>query len=190
MQYFNNIRRIIAVLVIAAATYLTVVIALKVHQVKEPSDILSALPKNIDLSLQKVRYTNTKDGSLQWDLVASKVDYYNEPGVIRFTGPEMIFSGRGAAATYTLKAETADYYKNSGNVKLAGNVTAATGAGMKFTAGNVEYIAKKAMITTNDHVKLTDGNFSVEGSGMEIMVHEKRLTVKRNIHAVVGNWKR
>lgn len=190
MHYFNNIRRIIAFIVIAAATYLTVVIALKVHQVKEPSDILAALPKNIDLSLQKVRYTNTKDGTPQWDLVANKVDYYNDPGIIRFTAPEMVFNRSGSAGNYTLKADTADYYKNSGNVKLVGNITASTASGMKFTTGHVEYSAERALISTNDHVKLTDGNFTVEGNGMEIMVNDKRLKVSRNVTAIIGRRKK
>lgn len=190
MHYFNNIRRIIAFLVIAAATYLTVAIALKVHKVKEPSDILAALPKNIDLSLQKVRYTNTKDGTTQWDLVASKVDYYNNPGIIRFTAPEMVFKSSGSAGKYTLTADKADYNKNSGDVKMVGNITASTASGMKFTTGHVEYSAKTALISTNDHVKLTDGNFSVEGNGMEIMINNKKLKVSRNVTAIIGSRKK
>ncbi len=190
MHYFNNIRRIIAILVIAAATYLTVVIALKVHQVKEPKDILAALPKNIDLSLQKVRYSNTKNGTLQWNLVANKVDYYNDQGIIRFSAPEMVFNGGGSNGAYTLKADTADYCKNSGDVKMIGNITASTASGLKITTGYVDYNAKKALISTNDHVRLTDGNFSVEGNGVEIMVNDKRLKVSRNVTAILGNRKK
>lgn len=185
MRNSNKIRRVLAVTVIVAATYIVVVIALKFHRVKDPADILADLPKNIDLSLKKVHYTNTKDGALQWDLVARKVDYYNDRGVIRFSEPEMIMFGKGGSGNYILKADSADYYKDSGDVKLAGNVTATTEKGMKFTTGHIEYRESRSLVTTTDRVRLVDGNLSVEGTGMELRVDTRKLRVLHNVTAVV-----
>lgn len=185
MQNFNKIRRVLAFAVIAASTYLTVAIAVKFHRVKDPADILADLPKNIDLSLKKVHYTNTKDGVLLWDLVASKVDYYNDPGVARFTDAEMVMFGKGGAEKYTLKADSADWHKKTGNVKLTGNVEATSGSGMKFTTGHLEYHAAKSLVSTPDRVRLVDGNLSVEGTGMEMQVDARRVKVLHNVTAVV-----
>lgn len=185
MQNFNKIRRVLALAVIAAAAYIMVAIAVKFHRVKDPGDLLADLPKNIDLSLKKVHYTNTKDGTLQWDLVARKVDYYNNPGIIRFSEAEMLMIGKGGSGKYTLKANTADYHKDTGDVKLVGNVTASSESGMKFTTGHVEYYAARSLISTSDRVKLVDGNLSVEGTGMEMQVDTKRLRVLHNVTAVV-----
>lgn len=185
MQNSNKIRRVLAVTVIAAAAYLVVVIALKFHRVKDPADILADLPKNIDLSLKKVHFTNTKEGVLQWDLVARKVDYYNDRGVIRFSEPEMMMFGRGGSGKYTLKADTADYHKDSKDVRLAGNVTATTESGMKFTTGHIEYRESRSLVSTPDRVKLVDGNLSVEGTGMELRVDTRKLRILHNVTAVV-----
>jgi len=185
MQNSNKIRRVLAIAVLAAATYILVAIAMKFHRVKDPTDLLADLPKNIDLSLKKVHYTNTKDGTLQWDLVARKVDYYNDPGIIRFSEAEMLMVGKGSSGKYTLKADTADYHKDSGDVKLVGNVTATNDSGMKFTTGHVEYHAARSLISTSDQVRLVDGNLSVEGTGMEMQVDAKRLRVLHNVTAVV-----
>jgi LPS export ABC transporter protein LptC len=190
MQNFNKIRRILAFFVLAAATYLMVVIVLKFHRVKESDTILANLPKNIDLSLQKVHHTNTKDGTLQWDLVAQKVDYYNDTGIVRFTRPEMALNDGAKKGKYTLKADTADYYKKTGDVKLKGNVTASTETGMKFSAGHIDYVAARSLITTDDRVRLEDGRLSVQGAGLEIRVDAKKLRVLHDVNAVIGTRKK
>jgi LPS export ABC transporter protein LptC len=190
MHNLNNIRRILAFLVVAAAAYVTGVIALKVHRVKGPSDILSDLPKNIDLSLRKVRYTNTKDGTLQWDLVAKKVDYYNDSGIIRFTGAEMMFSGKGKTGGFKLTADTADYRKKTGDVRLFGHVTASAESGLNFSTGYIEYLADKKIISTRDRVKLFDGNFALDGSGMEVHLPTKMIRISSNVTATVGARKK
>jgi LPS export ABC transporter protein LptC len=190
MQNFNKIRRILAFLVVAAATYLMVVIVLKFHRVKEADTILADLPKNIDLSLQKVHHTNTKDGTLQWDLIARKVDYYNDTGTVRFTGAEMVLNGGGKNGTYTLRADTADYHKKTGDVRLEGNVSVSSESGMKFSAGHLDYVASRSLISTDDRVRIEDGTLSVEGSGMEIRVDAKKMRLLHDVNAVIGTRKK
>ncbi|HOP40814.1 MAG TPA: LPS export ABC transporter periplasmic protein LptC [Geobacteraceae bacterium] len=189
MQKFNKIKQVLAVVVIAAASYLAVVIAVKYHRLKAPTDILSDLPKNIDLSLQKVHYTSTKEGTMQWDLHASKVDYYNKSGVIRFSKPEMVLFGKGNAGTYALKGDTADYHKDSGDVQLVGNVSANNKSGMTFFTDHLEYSAARALIATDDRVRLEDAFLSVEGTGMELNLNTRKVRVLRNVTAVVNTRK-
>lgn len=189
MQKFNKIKQVLAIIVIAAASYLAVVIAVKYHRLKGPTDVLSDLPKNIDLSLQKVHYTSTKEGLLQWDLVANKVDYYNNSGVIRFTNPEIVLFGKGESGTYTLKGDTADYHKESGDVQLVGNVTANNESGMTFVTGHLEYSAARALVVTDDQVRLEDASLSVEGTGMELNLNTRKVRVLRNVTAVVKSRK-
>ncbi|MDD2320169.1 MAG: LPS export ABC transporter periplasmic protein LptC [Geobacteraceae bacterium] len=190
MQKFNKIKQVLAVVVIVAASYLMVVIALKYHRLKGPADMLSDLPKNIDLSLQKVHYTNTKDGVLQWDLLARKVDYYNDSGVIRFAQPEMVLFSKGGSENYTLKADTADYHKKSGDVMLVGNITATSESGMTFSTGHLDYNSSRSLVSTDDHVRLEDTSLSVEGTGMELRVDSRNVRVLHNVTAVITTRKK
>ncbi len=190
MQKFNKIKQVLALVVIAAAAYLTVVIAVKYHRLKGPVDILSDLPKNIDLSLQKVHYTNTKDGVLQWDLLARKVDYYNDSGIIRFSQAEMVLFGKGGSGKYTLVAGTADYLKKTGDVKLVGNVSANNEAGLTFTTGHLEYSASRSLVSTDDKVRLEDASMIVEGTGMELRLDSRKLKVLHNVTAVIQTRKK
>jgi LPS export ABC transporter protein LptC len=190
MHKFNKIKQVLAFVVIAAASYLTVVIALKYHRLKSPAEMLSDLPKNIDLSLQKVHYTNTKDGVLQWDLLARKVDYYNNSGVIKFSQPEMVLFGKGGSGKYTLLADTADYHKKSGDVKLVGNITAANESGLTFSTGHLDYSASRSLVSTNDRVRLADTSMTVEGTGMELRLDTRKLRVLHNVTAVIQTRKK
>jgi len=190
MQKFNKIKQVLAFVVIAAASYLTVVIALKYHRLKSPAEMLSDLPKNIDLSMQKVHYTNTKDGILQWDLLARKVDYYNSTGVIKFSQPEMVLFGKGGSGKYTLLADTADYHKKSGDVKLVGNVKASNESGMTFSTGHLDYFASRSLVSTDDRVHLEDISLTVDGTGMELKLDTKKLRVLHNVTAVIRTRKK
>jgi len=171
--------------VLAAAVYLLVVIALKFHRVKTPESILSELPGNIDVSLRRIHHTNTKDGVLQWELVANKVDYYNDTGIARFTDAEMALNSGERKGKYTLKSDIADYHKKTGDVKLKGNVSATGETGIKFTTGHLDYIADRSLISTNDRVRIEDGKLLVRGVGMELRVNEKKVRILRDVNAVI-----
>jgi LPS export ABC transporter protein LptC len=190
MQKYNKIKQVLAFVVIAVASYLTVVIAVKYHRLKSPADMLSDLPENIDLSLQKVHYTNTKDGVLQWDLLARKVDYYNNSGVIRFSQAEMVLFGKGGSGKYTLVADTADYHKKSGDVELVGNITSTNESGMTFSTGHLDYSASRSLVTTDDPVRLEDTTLTVEGRGMELRLDTRKLRVLHNVTAVIRTRKK
>jgi len=190
MQKFNKIKQILAFVVIAAASCLTVAIVVKYHRLKSPAEMLSDLPKNIDLSLQKVHYTNTKDGVLQWDLLAHKVDYYNNSGVIKFTQAEMVLFAKGDSGKYALVADTADYHKKSGDVKLVGNITATNESGMTFSTGHLDYFASRSLVSTDDRVRLEDASLTVEGTGMELSLNTRKLRVLHNVTAVIRTRKK
>lgn len=190
MQKFNKIKQVLAIAVIAAAAYLTVAIAVKYHRLKSPANILSALPKNIDLSLEKVHYTNTKDGTLQWDLLAQKVDYFNDSGIIRFTKVEMKIFGSGGSGKYTLLADSADYQKKTGDVKLTGTITATNAAGMTFSADHLLYDSSRSLVSTDDQVRLSDASLSVAGRGLELRLDSKKLRVLHNVTAVIQTRKK
>jgi LPS export ABC transporter protein LptC len=167
-----------------------VVIAVKYHRLKEPADLLSDLPKNIDVSLQKVHYTNTKDGVLQWDLLAHKVDYFNDSKIIRFTQAEMVLFGSGGSEKYTLVAGSADYHKDSEDVKLVGNIKASNEAGLTFSTGHLEYSAAQSLVSTDDKVRLADASMVVEGTGMELRLNTRSLKVLHNVTAVIQTRKK
>ncbi|HKZ17744.1 MAG TPA: LPS export ABC transporter periplasmic protein LptC, partial [Geobacteraceae bacterium] len=174
----NKIKLLLALSVILAGVGLTVTIILKTHQSTGPVQILKQLPKNVDISLQKIHYTDTKDGQKRWDLIAEKVEYDKIRDLTLFSAIRMeIFSRGKGDGKLTLRAEKAIYDNKTGDVEAEGNVTVVNEAGMKFETERLRYESSSSKIDTRDFVKITDGKLTVEGTEMVFMLKEKSVRI-------------
>lgn len=182
----NKIKQLLALCIILIGTWLAVAIALKIHQPKGPVELLKKLPKNIDLSLQKIHYSEIKNGGKRWDLLADKVDYDKSKDYTSFKKINMVIFGKEKDGTVTLAADSANYHNKTGDVELIGNVSAGNDSGMKFTTGHIRYISSRSLVQTDDHVAYTYGNLVVEGTGLELMLKTKRVRVLKNVTANIG----
>ncbi len=183
----NKIKLILALCIVSAGIWLTTVIVLKTNRSKGPVEILKQLPRNIDISLQKIHYTDVKDGEKRWTLVAEKVEYDRDRNYTYFRNVKMdIFSRGGSENKITLTADNAAYHNKTEDVEVEGNVTAVNNAGMRFETGRLFYESSRSMISTKDHVKFTDGKLAVEGTGMELMIKAKKVRILNNVTALIG----
>jgi LPS export ABC transporter protein LptC len=179
----SKIRHLLALVIIVATLALAAVIALKVWRGMRSGPVLPSLPKNIDVSLQKIHYTETKSGVKKWDLLADKAEYDKTGDVVRMSGIRLDVALAGKSGNINLTSARADYFTGTRNVVLTGNVVAKSASGMEFTTGRVEYVAAGSMLRSADRVKFTDGNLTVEGVGMEFMVDTKRLKIMQQVNA-------
>jgi LPS export ABC transporter protein LptC len=185
MLKLNNIRRFLAFSIVMAVVSVTVAIALKVHRGKIPAETLSRLPGTIDVAMQKIHYTETRNGLKKWDLLADQAAYDKEREVVHLTGVRLLVAAGGKMGDITLTADRADYDSRSKDVKLVGNVEAKSVSGLKFTTTSVTYLAERSMIKTADRVMLSDGQLTVDGVGMELMTATKDLRIMKDVTATV-----
>jgi LPS export ABC transporter protein LptC len=146
---------------------------------------LPSLPKNIDVSLQKIHYTETKGGLKKWDLVADKAEYDKAKDVIRLTVIRLVLAGTGKEGDVVLTADRGAFHTATKDVDLSGNVVARSASGMVFTTGQAAYASARSMVHTADRVKFTDGNLTVEGRGMEFNVETKKMKLEQDVTANV-----
>ena len=86
------IRNVMAAFIVALAIILAVVIFRGVEEskmVEEPSE--PAPQTKVDVTLQKVRYTETSEGVRKWTLVADGVEYWREKEMSRLENVEITF---------------------------------------------------------------------------------------------------
>jgi LPS export ABC transporter protein LptC len=182
----NKIKQLLALCIILAGAWLTVVIVLKTHQPKGPVEYLKALPKNVDLSLQKIHYSEIKNGEKRWELLADKVDYDKNREFTYFKKINMVIFDKGKGGHLTVTADNANYHNKSGDVELSGNVAAGNDTGMKFTTGHILFVSSRSLVTTNDRVAFADGRFVVNGVGLELMLKTKNVRILKNVTANIG----
>jgi len=183
MIKLSKIRQLLALVIIAAVLALAAAIALKAYRGMRSGPALPSLPKNIDISLQKIHYTETKGGVKKWDLLADKAEYDKAGEIVRLTGIRLEVALAGKTGGVVLTSERADYHSRTRDVELIGNVVAKSESGMQFTTGRIAYIAARSMLKTADRVKFSDVNLAVEGIGMEFMVDTKLIKIMQQVTA-------
>lgn len=184
-QKLNKIKRLLAVAIVVASVSLAAVIAMKLRGGHGPEEMLVGLPKNIDISLHNIHYTETKNGVKQWDLVAQQADYDRSGNATHLKSIKMILFGGKKCDDITLTADRALFNNTTKDVKLTGHVLARSAAGLRFTTGRADYLAAHSMISTDDHVQLVDGRLTVEGVGMELLLKPKTAKVLNKVTATV-----
>lgn len=179
----GKIRQILALVIVTATLALAGAIALKAYRAMKSVNLIPNLPKNIDVSLQKIHYSETKGGIKKWDLVADKADYDKGNDIILLEKIRLVVLSATDSGDITLTADRADYLSKSKNIKLQGNVVAKSASGMVFTTGHADYAAAKSMIHTTDRVKFVDKGLTIEGRGMECMTESKKIKVLQDVTA-------
>lgn len=185
MLKLNKIRQLLALTIVLAGIWLVVAIAFKVYREKRPAGLLPRLPGNIDVSLQKIHYTETKNGVKKWDLLADRAEYDKGREKTRLTGVRLTVAGDRTTGDILLSAAGADYHNKTKDVSLFGNVVAKSATGMEFATERADYIAARSMIRTAARVRFTDGNLTVEGVGMEFMTGSRGVKILRDVTATV-----
>jgi len=179
----GKIRQILAIAIIAAVLAIAGAIALKAYRGMRSGPVLPSLPKNIDVSLQKIHYTETKDGVKKWDLVADKAEFDKVGDVIRLTGIRLEVAVGGKTGDIVLTSDRGDYFTKSKNVDLSGNVAAKSATGMEFTTARASYLSDRSLIRTADPVRFSDQSMKVQGTGMEFHVETKMLKILKDVTA-------
>ncbi len=179
----GKIRQILAIVIIVATLAVAGAIAMKAYRGMRGGSILPSLPKNIDVSLQKIHYTETKGGVKKWDLVAEKGEYDKVKEVVLLTGIRLDVAGAGKMGEIILTADRGYYHPKGKNVDLIGNIVAKTASGMSFTTGQATYLDARSMIHSPGRVKFTDGSLTVEGRGMEFLVETKKMKIMNEVTA-------
>src|SRR4051812_13689621 len=112
----NKIRQLLASAVILAGVALGITIAVKMYREKVPAPLSAGRFPAADASLEKIHYTETKQGKKCWDLVADTANYTKERDVTRLSGVRFVVAGNGETGDITVVADRANYHNTSGDV--------------------------------------------------------------------------
>ena len=190
MAKTNKIRHIIASVIVLATFYVVVSLVLKLGAGGKNKEGLPALPRNVEISLSRIHYTETKNGIKQWDLFAEKGEYDKGRDVTRLIGVRLVLHEKGKSGDITLVSDQAHYFNASKDVALTGNVVAKSVSGMEFSTGRASYQSNRSVVVTDDRVRFTDGGLSVTGTGMELSVKTRQVRILRDVTATVAPRKR
>jgi LPS export ABC transporter protein LptC len=184
MYKLNNIRRLLVILASLTALFVVATIAFRMHQGGAPALKVPKLPLQVDVSLQRVHYTETKQGVKRWDLSADRAEYNKASDSTTLSGVRLIVTGKGATGDLQVTADHADYHNGTRDVLLSGNVHGQSGSGIDFTTSRVTYVAARSQLETKEPVRFVDSGLLLEGVGMEFQTQTRKFKLLKDVSAV------
>nr|NIQ97029.1 LPS export ABC transporter periplasmic protein LptC [Desulfuromonadales bacterium]NIR33037.1 LPS export ABC transporter periplasmic protein LptC [Desulfuromonadales bacterium]NIS43056.1 LPS export ABC transporter periplasmic protein LptC [Desulfuromonadales bacterium] len=161
------IRNALAVLIVAGAVALAFSVFRGVDENRRGEPIQEPEPPpESDVSLKKVRYTETSEGKRKWTLVADGVEYWRDSETSRLENIEITFYRRESGGDVLLTARKGKFHLDSREVELWDDVELQTGDGMTFRSERAFYSEQSRRISSPGKVHLASAGFDVDAVGM------------------------
>lgn len=184
MNKFNNIKRFLGLVAIVASLLVVGTILLRMDHGMVPKLPVRKLPLQVDISLQKFHYTETKQGVKRWDLAAEKAEYNKKKDLTSLATVRLTVAGAAKFGDLVITADRALYHNGTRDVVLSGNVTGVSSKGLRFSASNLSYLASRSLLVSEERVRFSDGGNELEGVGMEFQTQTRRFKLKKDVSAV------
>ena len=185
MRNMNKFRQILAAVIIVTIAVLAWTLYLKLPELRKKAVSVSRLPHNIDISIRTVTYSETRDGVRKWVLEAQQADVAQKDNQIYLSNPRFVVYLQRQPGTVTLTAGRAVYELKSRDVTLTGKVVATSDAGMSVETEEVCYHAGRSLLSSDDHVRISHRNATVEGDGLEMHTVNGTVKILRNVRATL-----
>lgn len=179
-----NVRNLLALAILALAGTLTITVVRNFHGAA-PEEILESLPRNVDLSLQQINYTETREGRRCWTLVADSAAHNVGDGVTRIENIHMTFYDE-EMGDVTLAAESGEMKSSSRDVTVRGDVVVKSPQGYALYTEQLQYLETERLIRTDDPVRLVSEKMDVTGVGMRLDVQGRTMTLLSNVEALLA----
>lgn len=188
-----NVRSLLAVLILVLAGALTITVV-RNFQVAGPEEVIEALPRNVDLSLKEISYTETSDGVRRWTLVADSAAHGMTEGVTRIENIRMTFYDRQGVEDVTLTARSGSFHVDNREVEVHGDVVVKSPRGFSLYTEHLGYRESDRVIRTSDPVRMVSARMELTGKGMRLNVVDHTLellsAVRARINGTAGNGKK
>jgi LPS export ABC transporter protein LptC len=133
-----------------------------------------------DLKLDRVHYTETRDGVKEWELEATSAQYFKEESTILFDKVKATFFGKEGQA-YTLVGEKGKFNTQTKAMELFDGIQLESSDGYQMRTRSLKYEAGKRELRTADAVEIDGPQLRVEGIGLIVDLDGQRLQVLRQV---------
>ena len=184
MKFRFNLRNLLAAAILVFASIL-VVMTLRNFQGGGPEEILETLPRQADLSLQKIHYTETRDGVRHWTLVADSAAHSVGEGATRLENVRVTFYGAEGVGDVVMTARRGEFNSDRGEVEAIGDVVIQSPQGYAIHTERLQYRQQERLIRTEEPVRLESRTMQVTGRGMRFNIDDRKLTLLSTVTALI-----
>ena len=153
-----------------------------------PEKLVEALPEHVDVALDNVDYTETRDDKRFWRLQADSVAHQAQRQEALLENVRMVFFDQGEFGDIYLTARTGKWFSKSGNIELVGDVVVKSDQGQELYCQQLFYDNQAELITTETAVRLVAKDMETRGKGMQVLLAQRRMVILDQVQTRLNNW--
>jgi LPS export ABC transporter protein LptC len=138
-----------------------------------------------DLKLDRVHYTETREGVKEWELEATSAQYFKEENTILFDKVKATFFGKEGQA-YILVGEKGRFNTTTKAMELFDGIKLESSDGYQMRTRSLKYQAGKREFRTSDAVEIKGPQIRVEGIGLIVDLDRQRMKVLRRVTTILS----
>ena len=144
-----------------------------------------------DLKLDRVHYTETREGMKEWELEAVSAVYYQEKETIVLEKVRGTFYGKNEES-YTLVGERGKFNTQTKVIEVFDGVKIDSSHGYHMRTQSLQYRAEQRELTTSDPVEIKGPDMQVEGVGMVVELNRECLRIMGGVTTTLSSmdWKK
>jgi LPS export ABC transporter protein LptC len=178
MSKYKIILYTLLILIVAG----TVIGVMGYHRLKkEPEVLISMLPKNADLTLNRIHHVATRDGVREWSLDAASAQYQKAENRTLFKEIDATFyleDGR----TAHLSSEEGILLTDSKNIEVWGRVVLRSGP-YELSTEKLRYEHGKRRIWTEAPIAVKGQRMTIKGDGMSFDLETEKVVIEGRVEA-------
>jgi len=144
-----------------------------------------------DLRLDRVHYTETREGVKEWELEATSAVYRKEGDTMVLEKIRATFYGKNQEI-YHLVGEKGKFNTQTKVIEVYDGVTIDSDDGYHMRTRSLKYQADQKELHTSDPVELEGPSMLVEGVGMVVDLNRERVKILRDVTTTLLSldWKK
>jgi LPS export ABC transporter protein LptC len=191
MRRSITLRSLVGVIVLGSLGLVGVL----VWQTMTPSSMEKAPPAqpdaSADLKLDRVHYTETREGVKEWELEATSAVYRKEGDTVILERIRATFYGKNQES-YHLVGEKGKFNTQTKVIEVYDGVRIDSSNGYHMQTRSLKYQADQKELRTSDPVEMEGPSIRVEGIGMVVELNHERVKILQGVTTTLSSleWNR
>ncbi len=137
-----------------------------------------------DLQLDRMKYTETREGVKEWELEAASVRYFQDENMVFLEKVKATFFGKNQES-YTLVGERGRFNTQTKAIEVFDGVRIESSDGYRMQTQTLEYRAEKRELRTSDPVEMSGPQLDVRGRGLVVELDHQRLKILKQVTTTI-----
>ncbi len=133
-----------------------------------------------DLQLDRIKYTETREGVKEWELEAASVRYFQDKNLLFLEKVKATFFGKNQEV-YVLVGEQGRFNTQTKAIEVFGSVKIDSSDGYRMQTQSLKYQAKKRELRTSDPVEMDGPQFRIRGKGLVVELDHQRMKILKQV---------